>query len=187
MTTVAQPHPASLRDRANRYEIVALKEGSPNLGLSKLEITGEPHAGVGLPGHVTRNAGRASRLLDAKTPTVEAERRRHVVVRWRGAMKDGLDAGRAALAVGVGRATLYRWEKQPELKSRRPHRMRANGWTSALKAEVERLRLDFPFWGKDKLGPLLRKAICVRMAEAGCDALRIMSITGHQSLAEVQT
>lgn len=33
----------------------------------------------------------------------------------------------------------------------------------------------------------LRKAICVRLAEAGCDALRIMAITGHQSLAEVQT
>ncbi len=33
----------------------------------------------------------------------------------------------------------------------------------------------------------LRKAICIRLAEAGCDALRIMSITGHQNLAEVQT
>lgn len=33
----------------------------------------------------------------------------------------------------------------------------------------------------------LRKAICIRLAEAGCDALRIMAITGHQSLAEVQT
>lgn len=33
----------------------------------------------------------------------------------------------------------------------------------------------------------LRKAICVRLAEAGCDALRIMAITGHQNLAEVQT
>jgi integrase len=33
----------------------------------------------------------------------------------------------------------------------------------------------------------LRKAICIRLAEAGCDALRIMAITGHQNLAEVQT
>lgn len=33
----------------------------------------------------------------------------------------------------------------------------------------------------------LRKAICVRLAEVGCDAITIMSITGHQSLAEVQT
>jgi integrase len=33
----------------------------------------------------------------------------------------------------------------------------------------------------------LRKAICVRLAEAGCDAFQIMAITGHQNLAEVQT
>lgn len=112
----------------------------------------------GLPGHVIRNAGRASRLLAVKTPTIEAQRRRDAVARWRRAMMDGLEAGQAAHAVGVPRSTLYRWEKATEPKSRRPHRVRANGWTPALWAEVERLRLDFPFWGKDKLGPLLRKA-----------------------------
>lgn len=112
----------------------------------------------GLPGHVTRNAGRASRLLGAKTSTIEATRRRDAVARWRRAMRDGLDAGQAAAAVGVPRATLYRWEKEPEPKSRRPHRVRRNGWSRELRAEVERLRLDFPFWGKDKLGPLLRKS-----------------------------
>lgn len=112
----------------------------------------------GLPGHVIRNAGRASRLLAAETPTIEAERRRDAVARWRRAMRDGLTADQAAHAVGVPRSTLYRWEAQPAPKSRRPHRMRANGWSRELRAEIERLRLDFPFWGKDKLGPLLRKA-----------------------------
>ena len=29
-------------------------------------------------------------------------------------------------------------------------------WSPALRAEVERLRLDFPMWGKEKLGPILR-------------------------------
>jgi integrase len=33
----------------------------------------------------------------------------------------------------------------------------------------------------------LRKAICVRLAEVGCDAFQIAAITGHQNLAEVQT
>ena len=93
----------------------------------------------GLPGHVTRNAGRASRLLAAKAVNGEAERRRDAVARWRRAMKDGLTADRAARAVGVPRSTLYRWEKAPEPKSRRPHRVRANGWSRALRAEVERL------------------------------------------------
>jgi len=34
--------------------------------------------------------------------------------------------------------------------------MRHNSWSPALRAEVERLRLDFPMWGKEKLGPILR-------------------------------
>lgn len=112
----------------------------------------------GLPGHVIRNAGRASRLVGAKIANLEEARRRDAVSRWRGAMRAGLDAARAAHAVGVPRSTLYRWEKQPAPRSRRPHRMRKNGWTRELRAETERLRTDFPFWGKDKLGPILRKA-----------------------------
>jgi hypothetical protein len=47
----------------------------------------------GLPGHAIRNAGRASRLLGAKTPNIEGETRRDAVARWRRAMRDGLDAG----------------------------------------------------------------------------------------------
>lgn len=33
----------------------------------------------------------------------------------------------------------------------------------------------------------LRKAACVQLAEAGCDAYDIMSITGHKDINEVQT
>ncbi len=110
----------------------------------------------GLPGHVTRNGRRASRLLDAKTANIEAERRRDAVARWRAAMRAGLTAEQAARAVGVPRATLYRWERQPRPKSRRPHRLRRKNWSPALRAEVERLRLDFPMWGKGKLAPILR-------------------------------
>lgn len=109
-----------------------------------------------LPGHVTRNGRRASRLLDAPPPNSEAARRRDAVARWHGARRAGLNADQAARAVGVPRATLYRWDKAPVPKSRRPHRVRRNCWSPALRAEVERLRLDFPMWGKDKLGPILR-------------------------------
>ena len=73
-------------------------------------------------------------------------------------MDAGLSADDAAAAVGVPRSTLYRWKAQPQPKSRRPHRRRAKGWSPALRCAVERLRCDFPMWGKDKLGPLLRKA-----------------------------
>jgi putative transposase len=110
----------------------------------------------GLPAQIIRNGGAALRLLAAKTHNIEAERRRDAVARWRRAMSDGLSAERAAQAVGVPRSTLYRWEKDATPKSRRPRRVRPKTWTPALMQAVERLRLDFPMWGRAKLGPLMR-------------------------------
>jgi transposase len=98
----------------------------------------------------------ASRIA-AKSPDNEAAIRRAAVVRWRQAMADGLTAEQAARAVGVARATLYRWEKRPERRSRRPHRLRPKTWSSALVRAVERLRRDNPMWGKRKLAVLLRR------------------------------
>jgi hypothetical protein len=77
--------------------------------------------------------------------------------RYERARRDGLSAAQAAKAVGVSRATLHRWSKRLEPKSRRPHRVRLKTWTSTLVREVEALRGDFPMWGKAKLGPLLRR------------------------------
>lgn len=111
----------------------------------------------GLPGYVIRSARTVSRLIDAQTPTIEAAIRRDTVLRWRAAMGNGLSASQAARAVGVGRATLYRWEKQPELQSRRPRRLRKPQWSPELAEAVEALRLDNPMWGKRKLAVLLRR------------------------------
>jgi transposase InsO family protein len=111
----------------------------------------------GLPGHVIRNAARASRLLDANTPSFEAASRRDALARWMKARHNGLTAAKAAEIVGVPLSTLYRWTKQQAPQSRKPHTVRKTTWTSALVQAVERLRLDFPMWGKDKLAPLLRK------------------------------
>jgi len=110
----------------------------------------------GLPRQIIRNAAAASRLLAAKTPDIEAERRRDAVARWRRAMANGLTGDEAAQAVGVPRSTLYRWEKDATPKSRRPHHVRPKNWTPALRRAVERLRQDFPMWGRAKLGPLVR-------------------------------
>src|SRR5579862_8211930 len=101
----------------------------------------------GLPGQIIRNGKAASRLLDAKTPNIEAARRRDAVARWRRARGDGLTAEQAAKAVGVARANLYRWEKRTEPRSRRPHAKRQPAWPSALVSAVERLRADNPMWG----------------------------------------
>jgi putative transposase len=111
----------------------------------------------GLPSHIIRNGRAASRLLAAKPPDIEAARRRDAVQRWRGAMAAGLSAGQAAKAVGVPRATLYRWEKKPEPLSRRPHQPRGRQWTSDLARAVEELRNDNPMWGKRKIAVLLKR------------------------------
>lgn len=111
----------------------------------------------GLPGQLIRNAAAVSRLIDAKAPSTVAAIRRDTVARWRRAMRDGLTAQQAAHAVGVPRATLYRWEQAPEPRSRRPHRPRRPCRTPALVEAVEQLRLDNPMWGKRKLAVLLRR------------------------------
>jgi transposase InsO family protein len=111
---------------------------------------------IGLPGHVIRSGRAAARVLDAETSNIEAARRRDAVMRWRRAIAGGLTGEAAADAVGVPRATLYRWQKQPQRRSSRPHKLRAKNWPAALVQAVERLRLDYPMWGRAKLGPLLR-------------------------------
>src|SRR5450432_1653750 len=108
----------------------------------------------GLQAGVYRGARLASRLA-AQTPHIAAVRR-DALRRFDQARRDGLTAERAAKAVGASRASLHRWSKRVEPKSRRPHRVRLKTWTSALVREVEALRGDFPMWGKAKLGPLLR-------------------------------
>ena len=111
----------------------------------------------GLPRHVIRNARAASRLLEAKPPQGEAVRRRDAVARWRGAMAAGLDAGKAAEAVGVPRSTLYRWSRTPEPRSRKPLRNRQAKHAPGLVVAVEALRRENPMWGKKALGKVLRK------------------------------
>ena len=110
----------------------------------------------GLPRHVIRTGSLASRIA-AKSSSNEAAIRRELVVRWRGAMARGLTARQAAEAVGASRASLYRWQRSPELRSRRPHEVRRPAWTSSLVQAVEDLRLDNPMWGKRKLAVLLRR------------------------------
>jgi putative transposase len=129
----------------------------------------------GLPRQVTRNARAASRLLGAKTPDIAAQRRREAVARWRRAMTDGLTADAAARAVGVARATLYRWEKRPEPQSRRPRRLRSPKWPPALVAAIEALRADNPMWGKRKIAVLLRRqGLAVSTSTTGRILRRLM-------------
>jgi putative transposase len=109
----------------------------------------------GLQAGVYRGASWASRLA-AKTSAIAAARR-DALRRFEQARRDGLSAEQAAKAIGASRATLNRWSRRLEPKSRRPHRVRLKSWTSQLVRAVQALRDDFPMWGKAKLGPLLRQ------------------------------
>jgi transposase InsO family protein len=122
----------------------------------------------GLPGDVIRNGRLASRLIDAETPNIAAASRRDAVSRWRQAMAKGLTAEDAARAVGHSRSSLYRWEKQPLLGSRRPHRLRKPAWSPQLAKAVEELRADNPMWGKRKLCWLLaREGFTISVSTVG--------------------
>ncbi len=106
----------------------------------------------GLPGYVIRRGREASRLIDAHSLDPEAATRRDAVLRWRGVLAQGL----SAVAVAVPRATRYRWEKCPQHRSHRPHKLCAPRWNPVLVQTIERLRLDNPVWGKRQFGPFLR-------------------------------
>lgn len=110
-----------------------------------------------LPRHVIRNATVGSRLIGAEPHASAAAIRRDALIRWQRARARGLSAADAAEAVGVPRATLYRWAKRPEPGSRRPHRLRRPNWPPALVEAVEAMRRDYPMWGKAKLVVLLRR------------------------------
>ncbi len=109
----------------------------------------------GLQSAAYRGARLSSRLA-AQTTDIGAARR-DGLRRFRLARQGGLTAEQAAKAVGVSRATLHRWSKRLEPRSRRPLRVRLKSWTPKLVRAVQDLRDDYPMWGRAKLGPLLRE------------------------------
>ncbi len=78
-----------------------------------------------LPPEISRGA-RTAANLGHRSEAVEAtiNERVKLVRRWRRAMAMGLSSQEAAAAVGVSRATLYRWRRNPEPGSKRPRRVR---------------------------------------------------------------
>src|SRR5215207_2498254 len=141
---------------SDRCETVLLAleadRGSLKLVFRHPSLRRPPMKVFSLQAPIYRGASLSSRLT-AQT----SQLRRDALERWRRARSRGLSAEEAARAVGASRASLYRWEKRLEPRSRRPHRQRQPTWTSALMRKIERLRADHPMWGKRKLAVLLRR------------------------------
>src|SRR3954453_11496234 len=116
-----------------------------------------------LPRH-ERERFASRRSLHTAKPRSRATRSRAGAL----ALAHGLMAGGAAKGVGSSRASLYRWAKRLEPKSRRPHRARQKTWTPALMRAVERIRSDNPMWGKEKIFVLLtREGIAASVSMVG--------------------
>ena len=111
----------------------------------------------GLPREISRGAGTAA-TFGHRSAATEAtiNERVELVRRWRRAMAMGLSSQEAAVAVGVSRATLYRWRRTPEPRSKRPRRVRPRQWTSAQIRAVAAFRRQYPAWGRRRIGHLLR-------------------------------
>jgi putative transposase len=140
--------------------------GSPKLKLRHANRRA-PDASFGLPRHVIR-AGCAASRIAAKPSSSEAAIREATLARWMKLRSYGLTAGQAAAGIDQSRSTLYRWAKAREPKSRRPHRLRQKTWTPALMRAVERIRLDNPMWGKEKITVLLaREGIAASVSTVG--------------------
>ena len=112
----------------------------------------------GLPGDIYRLA----RLAEQQVP--EAAWARYELLRRFDLLRaKGLTVDAASAVLGLRRATYYRWRRQAQggverlaPRSRRPLRPRRPTWPSALVEAVQRLRDDFPMWGRAKLVVLLR-------------------------------
>ncbi len=95
----------------------------------------------------------------------EAEERVRWVRCWQTLRQQGLTSSAAAETLGLPRSTLYRWQRKLSeegavglrTKSRRPHKVRGPTWSAELSQAVLELREQYPRWGKDKLGVLLRR------------------------------
>ena len=118
---------------------------------------------VGLP-KVLYQADRLARTT-ADAVSGEARARQGALRLWREVQALGLSPQAAAELVGIPRSTLYRWARRHraigvrglEPRSRAPHRRRTPQWNPELVTAVKDLRQQPPWFGKDKLAPLLRQ------------------------------
>ena len=116
----------------------------------------------GLQGAIMRSARLAGKVVD---DAVVAERIRQLEGFERLREAHGLTAAEAARILGTSRATLYRWRRRlaqggPRALvpcSRRPRRVRRRQWDMRVCEALRDLRMQYPAWGKAKLGSLLRE------------------------------
>jgi putative transposase len=110
-------------------------------------------------------SGKPPRSARLAAVGVELSRAAQVRLAWMDFYHRTQNVARTCRHYGISRQTFYRWLKRYEPmdlssleeRSHRPHQVRRPTWSFLLERKVLTLRLQFPRWGKDKLGVLLRQ------------------------------
>lgn len=98
-------------------------------------------------------------------PSETAKHRQKHLQAWEALRESGKNAREASEAVGISRATLYRWRSRLkaegwgglEERSHRPKRIRHRQWSQELIEGIRSLRCLYPGWGKEKIKVLLEE------------------------------
>jgi transposase InsO family protein len=96
-------------------------------------------------------------------PSEAAQHRERYLKAWEALRQTGMSGQAASEAIGISRATLYRWQarlkaegwKGLEQRSRRPKHVRKKQWCREVIEGVRSLRCLYPGWGKEKIKVLL--------------------------------
>lgn len=105
-------------------------------------------------------------------------------IRWH--QEHGQNVCRTCERFAISRDTFYRWHNRYQAegvagledRSRRPQRVRQRTWSVELVQEVQRLREEYPRWGKEKLARLLPPELATSVSTVG----RILSYLKFRGL-----
>lgn len=106
----------------------------------------------------------------------QAQMRLGLISAWHVLRARGIKAEQAAEALGISRATLYRWDyrlqhegpRGLEERSRRPRRLRQRQWGLEEITLIQELRELYPRWGKEKLAILAgREGVKISVSTTG--------------------
>jgi transposase InsO family protein len=106
----------------------------------------------------------------------QAKNRLRLLSAWETIRKQGATGETAARAIGISRATLYRWQQRLEKsgvkgleeRSHRPKHERQKCWGMDAMELIKELRELYPRWGKEKLAVLAaREGIKISVSTTG--------------------
>jgi len=110
--------------------------------------------------------------IDETEYSPEVYKRQEKLDLYRQLRSEGCVQKTALKAIGISRATCYRWEKQYvqqglvglEVKDRTPLKVRQPKWNSELEKQVCQLRKKWPLYGKYKLAVILARDYQIKVS-----------------------